>query len=95
MAFENNVLIIKGIIKRCNNEKFCVIDDFKEVNFFKTQEDMVYFLAENYYSQIENIKNDLDEETKQLLSLEYGFTISEPLEQLEIAFIKNAVKRFN
>lgn len=74
-------------------EKFCLFDENdRSANFFKTEEELIEFIVDNYCTEFNNINNDCEPWIQKILKGKFGFQISQRLTSTEIVYLIDKTK---
>lgn len=87
--------LVKGTHRRCGSktvDNFCLHNsEFNLNHYFRNENDLAYYLADNHCSELDDITNIIPHKTQKKIEKE-GFIIKRMLENDEIRFFKEKIK---
>ncbi len=89
------IYLLKGTHKRCGSktvDTFCLHNsEFKQNHYFRNEDDLIYYLADNHCSEINDITNLVPESVQKEIEID-SFIIKRMLENNEIIYLKSRIK---
>lgn len=86
------LLLFRGEKTRQVEKIFLYNTDFKTLENFKDENALINFLAENHFSYLEDLSNEIDSKTKKQIEGMEKVKISKELQNLEIDEIIRRIK---